>query len=145
MRLAHRVHTTATAAQVWELLGDPYAWPRFDLFLRRVDGVTGPARAGQRLMVLGLVAGLRIPVDVLEAAAPRRLVLLVHTAPGLRETLAFEVATAVRGGCEIEVSVAVEGPLAGLAVAPLYLAGGLTARVLAGRADRLARSARGAA
>lgn len=145
MRPAHRVHTSASAAQVWALLDDPCSWPRLDLMLRRVDGANGPVRPGDRLMAHGLVAGVRMPVDVVEADPPHRLVLLVHTAPGLRELLTLEVTTAMRGGCDLEVSVVVEGPLAPLAVVPLHLARGLTARVLAVRAGRSARRTRSAA
>ena len=145
MRLAHRVHTSASAAQVWEVLGDPERWPQFDLFLRRVRGTRGRAAPGQRLVGVSRVGSLRIPVDVLEAEPPTRLVLLVHTAPGLREQVTHEVTPAVRGGCDVTVSVVVEGPLARLAAGPLYVASGVTARLLAARTDRLARAARRAA
>lgn len=143
MRLAHRVHTRASAAQVWQVLGDPQAWPTFDLFLWKVRG--GPAATGQHLVGVARVARLRIPLDVLEAVPGRRLVLVVHTAPGVRETVTHEITPAVRGGCDLEVSVVVEGLFARLAVAPLYLASGLTARLLAARSDRVARDQRRAA
>lgn len=142
MRLAHRVHTSATAAQVWELLGDPRAWPRLDPLLRRVEGHHAPATTGQNLIAVARFGALRIPVDVVEAVPGRRLVLLVHTAPGIRERMTFEITTAVRGGCDLEVSVVVDGLLAPLAAAPLYLASGFTTRLLAARTDRLARAAR---
>ncbi|MBC7374712.1 MAG: SRPBCC family protein [Frankiales bacterium] len=143
MRLAHRVHTRATAAQVWQVLGDPQAWPTFDPFLWKVRG--GPARTGQHLVGIARVGRLRIPLDVVEAVPGRRLVLRVHTAPGVRETVTHEITPAVRGGCDLEVSVVVEGLFARLAVAPLYLASGLTARLLAARTDSAARAARRAA
>lgn len=143
MRLAHRVHTRATPAQVWTLLGDPQAWPTFDLFLWRVRG--SDVRTGQRLVGVARVARLRIPIDVAEAVPGRRLVLVVHTAPGVKETVTHDVTPAVRGGSDLEVSVVVEGLFAPLAVAPLFLAGGLTARLLAARGDALARAARRAA
>lgn len=143
MRLAHRVHTRATPAQVWQVLGDPQAWPTFDPFLWRVRG--GPAVAGHRLVGVARVARLRIPLDVLEADPGRRLVLVVHTAPGVKETVTHAITPAVRGGCDLEVSVVVEGLFARLAVAPLYLASGVTARLLAARSDAVARSARRAA
>lgn len=143
MRLAHRVHTRASPAQVWELLGDPRAWTTFDLSLWRVRG--GPATTGQHLVGVARVGRLRIPLDVVEALPGRRLVLLVHAAPGVRETVTYELTPAVRGGADLQVSVVVEGLFARLAVVPLYLAGGVTARLLAARADRLARHARRAA
>lgn len=145
MRLAHRVHTAASAAQVWEVLGRPQRWPQFDPFLRRVRGTDGPAVTGLRLVGVSRVGSLRVPVDVVEATAPSRLVLRVHTAPGVREQVTHEVTPAVRGGCDVTVSVVVDGPLARLAAGPLWLASGVTARLLATRADRLARAARRAA
>ena len=83
-----------------------------------------------------------LPLVLLHALLGRRLVLLVHTAPGIRERMTFEITTAVRGGCDLEVSVVVDGLLAPLAAAPLYLASGFTTRLLAARTDRLARAAR---
>ena len=145
MRLAHRVHVAATPAQVWEVLGDPERWPQFDLFLRRVRGTQGRTAAGQRLVGISRVGSLRIPVDVVEASPPSRLVLVVHTAPGLREHVTTEVTPALHGGCHITVQVALEGPLARVALGPLYLGRGVTARLLGARAERLARAARGAA
>ena len=142
MRLAHRVHTSATAAQVWELLGDPRAWPQFDLLLRRVEGHHAPATTGQNLIAVARFGALRIPVDVVEAVPGHRLVLLVHTAPGIRERVTHEITTAVRGGCDLEVSVVVDGLLAPVAAAPLYLVSGLTTRLLAARTEGLARAAR---
>ena len=142
MRLAHRVHTSATATQVWQLLGDPQAWPQFDLLLRRVEGHHAPATTGQNLIAVARFGALRIPVDVVEAVPGRRLVLLVHTAPGLRERVTHEITTAVRGGCDLTVSVVVDGLLAPVAAAPLYLVSGLTTRLLGARTERLARAAR---
>ena len=143
MRLSHRVHTRATPAQVWQVLGDPQAWPTFDPFLWRVRG--RQASAGQHLVGVARVARLRIPLDVLEATPGKRLVLLVHTAPGVRETVTTDITPAVRGGCDLEVSVVVEGLFAPLAVVPLYLSSGVTARLLAARSDAVARAARRAA
>lgn len=145
MRLARRVHTSASAAQVWSLLGQPDRWPQFDLSLRRVRGGSGPAATGQRLTGIARVGSMRIPVDVVEAAPPVRLVLLVHVAPGLRQQVTTEVTPAVGGGCDLTVSVVVDGLLARAAVAPFYLAGGLSVRLLAARAERVARAARSAA
>ena len=36
MRLVQRARTSATPAQVWEVLGQPSRWPEFEPFLRRV-------------------------------------------------------------------------------------------------------------
>ena len=140
MRLAHRVHTAASPAQVWQVLGDPQRWPEFDVFLRRVRGSSGRVSTGQHLLGLSRLGSLRIPVDVVEAVPERRLVLLVHTAPGLRETVTHEITPAVRGGSDLVVSVVVEGLWARAGALPLWLASGLTARVLASRTDRLART-----
>jgi hypothetical protein len=145
MRLAHRVRTAASPAQVWEVLGDPRRWSEFELSLRGVRGRPGRAQTGQRLTGLWRFATLGIPIDVLEATPPARLVLLVHPVPGLREQVRFEVAPAARGGSDVTVSVVVDGPLGWPAVAPLFLGNVLTVRLLAVRADRVARAARRAA
>lgn len=142
MRLEHRVHTSATPAQVWSVLARPDAWPTIDLFLRDVRGGIGRVAAGQRLMGLARLSALRIPVDVLEVVAEERLVVLVHTAPGLREQLAFDLVPAVPRGTDIRLSVTVEGAFALGAALPLWLANGLTVRVLAARTDRQAKQAR---
>ena len=145
MRLAHRVHTSATPAQVWEVLGDPRRWSEFELSLRGVRGRPDRVQTGQRLTGLWRFATLGIPVDVLEATSPSRVVLLVHALPGLRERVSYDVAPAARGGSDVTVSVVVEGLLGWPAVAPLFLANALTVRLLAARTDRLARAARRAA
>lgn len=139
MRIAHRVHTSAAPALVWELVGDPERWPQFDLQVRRVRGARGSASPGDRLVGLSRLGSLRIPIDVVESVPPSRLVVVVHVAPGLREQRTVEVTSAVRGGCDVTVSVVLEGPLAPLAVLPGHLTGLLTARLLAARAERLAR------
>jgi len=100
---------------------------------------------GQHLLGIGRGAGLRVPVDVVEAVPERRLVLRVHALPGVVEQITHEIAPSPRGGSDLSVSVVVEGLFARAAVAPLWLAGGLTSRVLASRVDRLARAARRAA
>jgi uncharacterized protein YndB with AHSA1/START domain len=135
MRLVHSVRTAATPAQVWELLGDPHRWPEFDLWLRKVVGSRGRLTGGEHLMALARLSVVRIPVDVVEAVPAQRLVLLVHVAPGVRHQVTTELAAAVRGGCDIRASVVVDGLLARGAVVPLWLASGLTTRVLAARAD----------
>ena len=145
MRPAHRVHTAASPAQVWEVLGDPRRWPEFELSLRGVRGRPGRAQTGQRLIGLSRFATLGVPVDVLDATPPTRLVLLVHVLPGLRERVVFDVTPAARGGSDVTVSVVVDGLLGWPAVAPLFLGNVLTVRLLGVRADRIARAARRAA
>ncbi|MCW2817530.1 MAG: hypothetical protein JWR42_317 [Marmoricola sp.] len=142
MKLSHRVRTTASPAEVWQVLGDPKRWPEFDLCLLKVRGAHGSAAAGQHLLGLARVASLRIPVDVVEAVPDKRLVLLVHTAPGLRETITTEITPAVRGGSDLVVSVVVEGLWARAGALPLWLANGLNVRLLAARTDRTARKTR---
>jgi len=145
MRLEHRVTTPASPAEVWALLGDLAAWPAFELFLRSVRGAHGPAAVGQRLMGRVRLSTVSIPIDVLEVVPEERLVVLVHTAPGLRERLAFDLTPSLRRGTDVRLSLSVEGLLALPAVLPLWLAGGLTARVLAAVADAQARKVRRAA
>jgi hypothetical protein len=142
MRLEHRVHTGATPGQVWAVLGDPSAWPTIELFTRGIRGRATRVLAGQRLMALVRMSVVAIPVDVLEVVPEERLVLLVHTAPGLREQLSFDLTPSLSRGCDIRVSIGLEGPFALGALAPAWLAAGLTARVLAARTQRQARLAR---
>lgn len=139
MRLEHRVRTTATPAEVWSVLGNPNAWPTFELFVRGVRGDRSRVTAGQRLMALARLSLLAVPVDVVEVVPEERLVLEVHTAPGLREVLSFDLVEAVPRGTDIRLSVSVEGPLAVPAFLPLWLANGLSARILAAQTDRRAR------
>jgi hypothetical protein len=145
MRLEHRVHTRAAPAQVWTLLGDPSAWPTFDLFVSGLRGGVSQVSSGQRLMALARLSLLAVPVDVVEAVPDERLELLVHTAPGLRERLAFDLIPSVTRGTDIRLTIVVEGAFAVPAALPLWLAAGLTARVLAARTDRQARIDRRAA
>lgn len=142
VQLGHRVQTSATPAQVWQLLGDPSRWPTFNPVLGRVVGASGRVRTGQTLVAVARLTPVRIPVDVVEAVPEQRLELFFHTAPGVRERVAFELAESVRGGCVVRVSVVVEGLFARFAVAPLWLGNGVVARILAAQADRLARTAR---
>jgi hypothetical protein len=145
MRLRHRVHTSATPAQVWQVVGDPLRWPEFDLLLAHVRGGHGPAMTGQHLLGIGRGFGMRIPLDVVEAVPDRRLVLRISAVPGVVEEITHEITPVVRGGCDITVSVVVEGLFARGAALPLWLSRGLTSRVLASRVERLARAARQAA
>ena len=145
MRLRHRVHTSASPSQVWSVLGDPARWPEYDLFLHRVRGASGMAVTGQHLLGVGRGVGMLMPIDVVEASPERRLVLRVHAAPGVVEEVTSEVTPLVRGGCDVAVSVVVEGLFARAAALPLWLARGVTSRVLVRRVERLARAARHAA
>jgi uncharacterized protein YndB with AHSA1/START domain len=145
MRLRHRVRTSATPAQVWQVLGQPSRWPEFDVVLRHVAGSPGRAVAGQHLLGTGRGIAVRIPIDVLEAEPERRLVMRTSAVPGVVQEVTYEITPVVRGGCHVTVSVVVEGLFARPAVAPLWLGSGVTARVLARRVERLARAARKAA
>ena len=142
MRLVHRVRTSATPAQVWELLGTPSQWPQFDVFLRKVRGTDGRAAAGQHLVGVARWWALGVPLDVLEAVPGERLVLRVRTAPGVTEEVTHVLTPTTSGGTDIRVSVVVEGLLAVPAAVPLWLASGLTSRVLAARTHTLARERR---
>lgn len=142
MKLTHHVRTSASPALVWQTLGRPSQWPEFDVFLRGVRGVDGPATPGQHLVGVARALSLGIPLDVLEVDPERRLVLRVRTVPGLTEEVTFVVTPTVRGGSEIRVSVVLEGLLARPAVLPLWLANGLNARVLAARTHRAAKAQR---
>lgn len=142
MRLAHRVSTSATPAQVWELLGAPARWPEFDPFLRRISGAPVSVRTGQTLLGIARFSAVRVPIDVVDAVTEQRLELFVHTAPGVRHRLVTELTPHVRGGCSVRVSATVEGLFAPAAVTPLWLADGLVARLLAVQAEREARAAR---
>ena len=142
MRLEHRVRTTATPEQVWSVLGDPQAWPTFELLLRGVRGGRSRVTRGDRLMALVRLSLLAVPVDVVEVVPRERLVLVVHTAPGLRETLAFDLVEAVPRGTDIRLAASVDGAFSLVAFVPLWLANGLTARVLAATTERRARLGR---
>lgn len=142
MRLSHRVTTSAPPALVWELLGAPARWPEFNPFLRRVRGAPERVRTGQTLQGIARFTGVQVPIDVLEAVPEQRLELMLHTAPGVRHRLVCELTPTVRGGCSVRVGVGVEGLFARAVVAPLWLADGLVARLLAAQAERIARAGR---
>ena len=142
MRLVHRVTTRAPLDLVWELLADPRRWPSYQPLLRRVDGVKGTVSTGDHLLAIARASHLRIPVDVVEAVPGERLVVLIHTVPGVRETLTHELLPTLQGGTSLAVSSVVDGPFARLALAPLWLASGVYTRLLARRVDREA-AARG--
>ncbi len=142
MKLAHRVRTSATPAQVWELLGTPTHWPQFDVFLTKVRGAERPAAVGQHLVGISRWTKLGIPLDVLEVVPEQRLVMRVRTAPGITEELTFVLTPTIKGGTDIAVSLVVEGLFAGAAAPVLWVANGLNARVLARRTHKLARRVR---
>ncbi|HWG93524.1 MAG TPA: SRPBCC family protein [Mycobacteriales bacterium] len=142
MRLAHRAVTSASPEQVWSLLGDPSRWSTFNPFLRRVRGAPDRVRTGQTLLAVARLTSVRVPVDVVEAVPERRLELQFHTAPGVRERVVFELAPRLPRGTVLRVGVVVEGLFARVAVAPLWAANGLVARLLAARAERVARAGR---
>lgn len=137
--------TSATPAQVWEVLGQPARWPEFEPLLRRVRGTHGAVAAGQTLLGVSRVANLAVPLDVREVEPARRLVVRVHTAPGVGQVLTVDLVPVVSGGTDIVCGVVVDGLFARAATGPLWLASGLTVRLLAVRAERLARAARRAA
>ena len=139
MRLVQRVHTVASPAQVWALLAMPSSWPQFDLLFRSLGDARRPAAPGQHLMGTTRFGLVRLPVDIVETVEGRRLVLVVHTAPGVREQVAYDLTEAEGGGCDVQISLTVDGLFAPFAVLPLFLSGGVTVRLLAARADRAAR------
>lgn len=131
--------TPAPPAVVWRLLGDPDRWPLIHPLVRRVPGVSGPAREGQHLLVVGRGLGLRIPVDVLDADGDRRLALLVHTLPGLREELVVELAPSFRGGTQVTVHGRPDGPFGRLGAVPLWFVDRLVTRMIVVAATREGR------
>ena len=107
MKLAHHVHTSASPAQVWEMLGSPVQWPQFDIFLTKVRGADRPAAVGQHLVGISRWTKLGIPLDVLEVEPEQRLTMRVRTAPGITEELTFQLTPTTRGGTDICVSIVV--------------------------------------
>lgn len=142
MKLAHHVRTSASPAQVWEVLGTPAQWPQFDVFLTKVRGPAEPAAVGQHLVGISRWTKLGIPLDVLEVVPETRLVIRIRTAPGITEELTFVLTPTTKGGTDLCVSLVVEGLFAGPAAPVLWLVNGLNARVLAVRTHRSARLAR---
>jgi uncharacterized protein YndB with AHSA1/START domain len=145
VRLTAQARTSASPAQVWEVLGSPSRWPEFEPFLRRVRGTHRGAATGQTLVGVSRVGSVAVPIDVVEAVPGSRLVLRVHLAPGVRQTMTFEVLPAVKGGSDLRIGVVVEGLFALSAAGPLWLTGAMTLRLLAARCERIARAARRAA
>ncbi len=145
MRLTSRARTSASPAQVWEVLGTPSRWPEVEPFLRRVRGTQRAADTGRTLVGVSRFYGVAVPIDVLVATPGERLVLRVHTAPGVRQTVTFELLATVQGGSDVRVSVVVHGLFARAAAGPLWLSSAVTLRLLVARAERIARAARRAA
>lgn len=145
MRLGHRARTAAPPEQVWQALGNPTRWPEFMTTLKKVRGVHGPAREGQRLLGISRTPlGMAMPIDVLAAVANERLVLRVHSLPGVTEQTAFVLTRTTRGGTDISVSTEVVGLFALPALPGVWAALGVTARVLALRAARSVQADRSA-
>ena len=155
VRLRHRATAAARPAEVWSLLGFPGRWPRYDVWLARVragwvsDPETGEgppvaveAAPGQRLVAVARVSGVPVPVDVLEVDPARRLVVLVHLAPGLRLRVATDLVETPRGQTQVTVTTEPEGPFALPSTGTLWLSSALTTRLLALAAGREARAAR---
>ena len=142
MKLAHRVRTSASPAQVWAVLGSPSQWPQFDVFLSQVRGTGRSAAVGQHLVGISRWNKLGIPLDVLEVDPERKLVMRIRTAPGITEELTFVLTPTTKGGTDIAVGIVVEGLFARPAAPLLWLANGLNVRVLAARTHRSARAGR---
>lgn len=143
MRLSHRVITPAEPEELWALLEDPARWPEFELLLRRVEGTRGLVREGQHLLGTARGFPIRIPIDVRLVAKTRHLGLTFYTLPGLREQIDHSVTRRRRGGSELRTSVVLEGPIAPLVIAPVYVSCALTTWLLGLRATREHRRNRG--
>jgi len=117
---------SAPAAAVWDVLADPYAFPRWWPLVRRVEGV---GEAGWT-MVLGKQGGRGIRADqILEASEPgrlRRWALVVPGSPFERIVSASvteaRVAPAGDGACELTLSVE-QQPVRWSRLAPFMLRG----------------------
>jgi hypothetical protein len=142
MSLVRRLHTSATPAEVWALVGTPDRWPTIHPALRRMQGAPDRARTGQTLLAIARVTSMRVPVDVVDAVPERRLELLVRTAPGLSERLVLELAPSLKGGCELRGRAATEGLFGRLAAVPSRLSSALLVRLVAVQAERTARAGR---
>lgn len=136
MRLSHRVTTPAEPEELWTVLEDPSRWPEFDILLRRVEGTRGLVREGQHLLGTARGFPIRIPIDVRLVAKSRHLGLTYYTLPGLREQIDHSLTRRTRGGSELRTSVVLEGPLAPLVIAPVYVSTAVTTWLLGLRATR---------
>ena len=131
------------------MLSEPRRWPEFELSLIRVDGVAGAAAQGQRLVAISRGFGLRLPVDVGHVIPRKALLVRVRLMPGLTEDVEYVLVPAARGGTDVTVIVTTSGPLARVALLPLWSNAAFGVRLLGRRAiderrERL-RSAGGAA
>ena len=93
--------------------------------------------------------GLRLPVDVGHVIARKALMVRVLLMPGLTEDVEYVLVPAARGGTDVTVIVTTAGPLARVALIPLWSNAAFGVRLLARRAiderrERL-RTAGGAA
>lgn len=134
-RLSHRRHAQATPPDVWAVLRTPRRWPEFNVLLARVSGGGDEAAEGQRLLAVGRGLPARIPIDVRWVVPRKALHLTVHTLPGLREEVEHVLVPAARGGTDVVAVIRVDGPLAPLALLPLWLCAGITLWRLARRAE----------
>ncbi|HMA46990.1 MAG TPA: hypothetical protein VKP11_07310, partial [Frankiaceae bacterium] len=117
------------------VLRAPRRWPKFDVLLARVSGGGEEAAEGQRLLAVGRGLPVRIPIDVRRVVPRKALHLTVHTLPGLREEVERVLVPAARGGTDVVTVIRADGPLAPLALLPLWLCAAITLRRLARRAE----------
>ena len=108
---------------VWQLLADPYAFPRWWPLVRRVEGV----REGEWTMVLGKPGGRGIRADqVLEASEEGRLRRWALVVPGspFERILSASVTEArlepTGGGCALTLAVE-QRPVRWTRLAPFLL------------------------
>lgn len=132
-RLGRRRHAAAPVGRVWALLSAPGRWPELVPWVARVDGTL---TEGGRLVASGRWLGLRLPIDVEEAEPQQRLVLVAHLGWLLSQRLAVELVSSLRGGTDVTVVSAVEGPLAPVAGVLGRVLAGWLAHALARRASR---------
>jgi hypothetical protein len=135
-RIHHQILCDATPPDVWTLLRDPQRWSEVEAFLARVEGAANHAIEGQRLLGVGRAVPVRIPLDVRRVVPRKALHLTIHSLPGLREELDIVLVPATRGGTQITFLLRLHGPLASAAVLPVWLASGMTARLLGRAAER---------
>jgi hypothetical protein len=134
VRISHRVHTSAPLPDVWAVLSEPQRWPEFELSLARVEGVAGSAAQGQRLVAISRGFGLRLPVDIGHVVPRKALLARVRLLPGYTEDVEYVLVPAARGGTDITVIVSAAGPLARIALLPVWGNAALGVRLLARRA-----------
>ena len=108
MRVARSRMLRAAVPDVWRVLADPYALPRWWPLVRRVEGVS----AAGWTIVLGKAGGRALRADqVLEASEPERLRRWALTVAGspFERVLAASVTEArlapARGGAELRLEL----------------------------------------